>query len=265
MLKPSKENNDGRLRQVSKQGVIGLSYGMGHTKFYEKLVESCGDDLEIAYKSQGFSDGLEFSKHVVDQYRNTFRKIAALPRMVYQAYQDVVSGRNGRSPRRIGHHPISISYNPADSVLSVKLPTGSTISYREVKAELLPSRFNNGTKDLQISYQSHAGRKIISFSTLIENVIQAMARDILGQRIVTAEDARCDIRTHSHDEVVTQIPRGDWMAQHSASMQIFEEPMEGFSDLPLACKGFVSDRYTKDEEYMNGFMESLGPDGNRKS
>ena len=88
---------------------------------------------------------------------------------------------------------------------------------------------------------------ILSFPTLsskpTENIVQAIARDILAWVILRAQKQGIDIVLHVHDEVVAE-------ADTSVSLQqienLFNTPISWCKDLPLKGVGYTTKYYLKD-------------------
>jgi DNA polymerase len=79
---------------------------------------------------------------------------------------------------------------------------------------------------------------------LVENIIQATARDILAEAMVRLEDAGFQIVCHVHDEVVLEVPEGESSVEEvNAIMSVVPSWAEG---LPLSAAGFESPFYKKD-------------------
>ena len=79
---------------------------------------------------------------------------------------------------------------------------------------------------------------------LLENITQAVARDVLVARIRQAEAAGYPVIGHVHDELITEVPRG------SGDVRAFEKricvlPAWG-AGLPLGANGWRGTRYRKD-------------------
>ena len=79
---------------------------------------------------------------------------------------------------------------------------------------------------------------------LCENIVQAVARDILAEAMLRLEKSGFDIVCHVHDEVVLEVPEG--VSSVDEVNRIMAEQPEWASDLPLAAAGFESPFYKKD-------------------
>ncbi len=77
-----------------------------------------------------------------------------------------------------------------------------------------------------------------------ENIVQAIARDLLANGIKLAEQHGYPVIAHVHDEIIAELPRGE------GDVAFFEELIcrlpAVYDGLPLAASGFRGKRYKKD-------------------
>lgn len=82
---------------------------------------------------------------------------------------------------------------------------------------------------------------------LVENCVQAIARDCLAEAIERLEAAGFPIVFHVHDEVVIDIkPFADDETMLDSVVQIMRQPPAWGQDIPLNADGWVGDFFTKD-------------------
>lgn len=79
---------------------------------------------------------------------------------------------------------------------------------------------------------------------LFENVVQAIALDLLDNGIALAEAAGYPVIGHVHDEIITEVPRG-WGDLHEFERLICQLPPWA-AGLPLTAGGWRGKRYRKD-------------------
>lgn len=83
------------------------------------------------------------------------------------------------------------------------------------------------------------------FGKLVENLVQATARDILMQCLLQAEAHGYQTVLHVHDELITETPdTAEYSAEHLAAL-MSKNPTWAHG-LPLAAAGFETYRYRKD-------------------
>jgi DNA polymerase len=78
---------------------------------------------------------------------------------------------------------------------------------------------------------------------LFENVVQAVARDILAEAIIRAEKYGFNILLHSHDELVSEAPKGKFESEEYK--KVMEQLPAWANGLPLKSSGWVGSRYRK--------------------
>ena len=79
---------------------------------------------------------------------------------------------------------------------------------------------------------------------LVENIIQAIARDCLAVSMIRLEDAGYEINFHVHDEVVLDVPTKKGSVEEVA--EIMGRPISWAPGLPLRADGYECKFYRKD-------------------
>ena len=80
---------------------------------------------------------------------------------------------------------------------------------------------------------------------LVENLVQAVARDVFMTGMVGAEQHDYGVCIRVHDELITEVPdTADYSADQLAS--IMSTNPSWATGLPLAAAGFETYRYKKD-------------------
>ena len=148
-------------------------------------------------------------------------------------------------------HEISmIRFIVENGILYCTPPSGRKLTYHNPGLELSTRRpgtyelsyegWNTNPKNGKPGWirQSTYGPK------LVENIVQAVARDILAHAIVNLEAAGYPIVLHVHDEIVAEVPRG------TKSLEEFERIMSTMpawaKDWPVVARGgWVGHRYCK--------------------
>lgn len=126
--------------------------------------------------------------------------------------------------------------------LFIELPSGRCISYARPKLE-------EGKYGQKITYEGQ-GQKVYFEKEdtyggkLVENIVQATARDILAEALQRLEANGYDIVFHVHDEAVCEVPIGSrTIEEMNAIMSVVPEWAKG---LPLSAEGFETKYYMKD-------------------
>lgn len=81
---------------------------------------------------------------------------------------------------------------------------------------------------------------------LTENIVQAIARDLLGSSMLQLEAAGYHPVCHIHDECLVEVPEENAQAYYEKMARIMGTPPEWASDLPLRADGYVTPFYLKD-------------------
>jgi hypothetical protein len=120
------------------------------------------------------------------------------------------------------------------------LPNGMQLQYPKLD-------YND---DGQWSYDTTEGRKTLHGGKLLENIIQALARIIVAEQMITIEEllaivARFSLVSSTHDEAIGICLRifADF-ALHTM-ICVFSEPPDWAPDLPLAAEGGYAHNYSK--------------------
>lgn len=83
---------------------------------------------------------------------------------------------------------------------------------------------------------------------LVENIVQAIARDLLAESLIKLDKKGFDIVMHVHDEVVVELPKDTKKLGLDLICETMSEPIEWAEGLPLAADGYVTEYYKKDTD-----------------
>ena len=78
---------------------------------------------------------------------------------------------------------------------------------------------------------------------MVENVVQAIARDCLAESIIRLTELGHEIVMHIHDEVVIEAPMN---VEVDAICDVMGVPVEWAKDLLLKADGYETKYYKKD-------------------
>ena len=129
--------------------------------------------------------------------------------------------------------PITASYQ--NETLYLTLPSGRSIAYPQ--ARLVPSKFEDAPPDILFKDNSRGAwtDRRAWFGTLVENVVQGAARDVLAAAIVRLETLGIPVVLSVHDEVVVEVPLDSPLTEE-AFLALVLTPPAWAKDLPLAGK-----------------------------
>lgn len=208
-------------RFVGKQAILGLGFQMSAKKFID-VCESYGQIIPV-----------EKASLAIMTYRKTHRNTVKLWNNMQQAAVMAVE-----NPRRVYKVNRYISFEVESNWLIMNLPSGRQIRYFEPELEYK-------LQSLSISYMSmNSQNQWVRTSTyggkLLENAVQATARDILVEGVDRLMDHGYTIITHIHDEIVT-------LGEHPVETvtSIMCKLPKWATGMPLAAEGFNSKRFKK--------------------
>jgi DNA polymerase bacteriophage-type len=214
-------------RQLGKTGILGLGFGCGEDKFRTMCRTQYGLIISEA-------DALK-AKTV---YRATY---AAVPRFWYAmegAVREVIV-RGGT--RMVGKLVVR-----ADSeILTIVLPSGRELRYRNPRV----GRDDGITFDGPRSDDDGASRGYGKVSTyggkLVENVVQAVACDLLREAALTLTSLGYSIIMRSHDELVSHELEENADPETYASIMSLDGRRGWWQGIPISVEAKALDRYTK--------------------
>lgn len=204
------------------------------------LVHNCGYQGGVgALKAMGaLNMGIpeDELQNLVDLWRGANKKIV---NFWYDTQKQVIAAlETGRRIRGAK----GLKFYKKGEFLFIKLPSGRCISYARPKLE-------EGKYGQKITYEGK-GQKVdfekedTYGGKLVENIVQATARDILAEALLRLEANGYDIVFHVHDEAVCEVPIGSrTIEEMNAIMSVVPEWAKG---LPLSAEGFETKYYMKD-------------------
>ena len=176
----------------------------------------------------------------VDLWRQSSPRVCALWRALEQAAIRSVA-RKEPAISSTG----SILFEYEDPVLWMTLPSGRRIAYWG--ADVRDSSRGMG-KTLTYMGVNQTTRKWERIETwggkLVENCVQATARDCLKEAMLKLNGAHFDIRAHVHDEVIITEPVNGRSVDEVCS--IMGSPVRWAPGLPLRADGYETPYYRKD-------------------
>lgn len=224
-----KHGQNAELRQKGKIAVLALGYGGGVS-----ALEAMGG------ARLGLTEDEE--KEIVQLWRKSNQNITQLwQTLEAAAIKAIETGESVRVNR-------GIEVGRQWGMLTITLPSGRTLCYPRVSIgierndgwrgdhEIIEYEGTNQTTKKWGKIRTYGGK-------LTENVVQAIARDILGVVILRAREAGLPVVFHIHDEIVVEAQPSQTLEQVEA---LFSKPIEWCRDLPLKGAGYTTPYYLKD-------------------
>lgn len=217
---------DKALRQRGKVATLALGYQGG-----PKALERMGA-LAMGIPAE------ELPK-MVRMWRNANKRIMAL---WAEAERAAYGALDGEGPSRIACGRVTVRRDPRIDGLAVDLPSGRALHYRRARADghgggLSYCACGKGAGAVKV--ETYGGR-------LVENVTQAVARDLLAEAMGRLEGDGYEIVAHVHDEVVVEVPAEGAEAYLEAVNGLMGiEPSWAYG-LPMRADGYLCTSYRKE-------------------
>lgn len=131
-------------------------------------------------------------------------------------------------------------------ILQIVLPSGRSLYYRE--PGLTKNRWG-GDSLYYMGVVRASGKwgKVPTYGgKLTENVIQAIARDLLANAMLNLYEDGYDIVLHVHDEIGIEAPAGQGKATLNAMLSAMKRLPKWADGLPIGAEGFTNNYYKKD-------------------
>ena len=215
-----KHGVNGHLRQKGKVAELACGYGGG-----VGALKNFGAD------KMGLSE--EEMQEIVSNWRAASPSIPKFWRDAEKA-ATLALENPGKSYRL----PCGVRYRKAPDALMCQLPSGRWLSYWGARLEegSIVYMGQGGQSGAWMKKETWGGK-------LVENIVQAYARDCLAVAMDRLDAAGYKICFHVHDEVVAEMPEGSRWEDMAA---IMGEPIDWAPGLLLRADGYETPFYMKD-------------------
>jgi DNA polymerase len=206
-------------RFVGKTCILGLGYGTGALKLQHTLSTT----------PPGAKVSEEEAKRIVKVYRDKNNKIIDLwgeaDRML-----DAMMGNDIKKPIGFGEHSC-VSYDKEGIIL----PNSLRIRYPNLRKEEVEGKS-------RVMYDSRKGAVSIWGGGVVENIVQALARIIVGAQMIEINDTY-KVALTVHDAAVVIVPEDDVDKAVELITGIMSKPPAWAQGLPVACEAKVGATY----------------------
>lgn len=245
VLKAEYEAGDKSKRTIGKPASLGSGYQMSGGK--EVLTEE-GDLIKTGL--WGYAENMKVvmtqdEAHLaVKVYRETYTRVVALWRLYENAA--IAAIRTGE-PQTVGC--VTFGCVKPCKLLWILLPSGRRLHY--IRPRLETEEGYDGNERVKVSYEGNLkgktwGRKHGYGGHWTENICQAIARDVLVESMLRADDKGFEICGSSHDEIISLGGIGS--AQTLDLLRVcMTEPMPWAPTLMLGADGFTDSIYRKEK------------------
>jgi len=218
----NKKNGDGSMRQYGKTMELACGYqgGVG------------------AFRTMGGPAVEKMSDEEIQPLVSAWRK--SHPNVVNLWYGVEAAAKAAiRNPDDLAHYD-KLQFDMKGDWLRIKLPSGRYLSYPN--AEIDEGRI---TFDGMSQFTKQWTRLETYGGKLVENIVQAVARDVFMRGMKYAEEAGYEVCIRVHDELITETPDTPDFNVAELSSIMATKPSWAVG-LPLAAAGFETRRYKKD-------------------
>lgn len=236
-------------RSKAKPATLGAGYRLGG-----------GDLMPSGMKSGlwGYAEnmGVHMSKQEAHDSVNAFRELC--PEIVdywFQLEKAAARCLKTKSSVRCG----KVVFHWEKPFLSIELPSGRRLRYfkaaiREVEKEYVNKETGEVRKykKRQLTYEGRMegknkwGMQYSHGGKLVENIVQAIARDVLMEGLKKAHADGFKIVFHVHDEIITEVPEEDQEHNLARLIKHMSAPLKWAPGLPLGAAGWEGYWYRKD-------------------
>ena len=200
-------------RFVGKTCILGLGYGTGWRKLQHTLKTT----------PPGATLPDEECQQIVNLYRETNDKIISLWRDSDDALKSIWESDGQVDSFSLGQHDVLIVKNDG-----IELPNGLMIHYPEL-------RFDTSEEKSQFKYKSRRGEVGIWGGAVVENVVQALARIVVGEQMIAINE-RYRVVLTVHDAAVIVVPEEEKDEAVKFVEKIMSTPPVWAPTLPVACE-----------------------------
>lgn len=220
-----------RERQVGKATVLGCGFQMAHRTFITHAAKA-GVSLEEAE-----------ARAIIEAYRYKWAP------KVRQLWYDLEGASTDCVARRRATESHGCTFALEDEWLTIRIPSGRKLHYYAPRVERVQTPWDPDQLRLSWSFEgvkTGQWKRIQAFGGLItENVVQAIARDLMVAAMLRAERNGVPVVLTVHDELVTEPVAA--RADVKGFEQLMSETPAWAKDMgvPVATEAWVGERYRK--------------------
>ena len=251
----------GQKRQIGKVMELGLGYEGGVAAFltFAAVYQMDLDELADAVHTTAPKESLA-QAYSVYEWAVKKRRTLGLPKNIYVACEVLKASWRAAHPQTkslwkdTGDAVRAAIANPGVTFdvrmlkirrdgawLRIRLPSGRYLCYLQPRVEEGDQITYMGVNQ----YTRRWGRIKTYGGKLVENIVQAIARDVLGHNMPAIDDAGYEIVLSVHDELLSETPDSDDYSHEELAEMMSTNPPWALG-LPLSAAGFETTRYRKD-------------------
>lgn len=240
------------MRQRAKPGVLGAGFRLSGGTEVGEYPEVTKTGLWGYAENMGIEMSQKDAHDVVKFFREEYTEIVEL---WYELERAVAEVMRTKEPQRVG--PIVMDVK--GPFLRMRLPSGRYLHYLRPKMVWKKIRVGTNKHTGEPEYKSKLGFTYEGYNTkkkwtridshggkIVENLVQAIARELLAAGLLRAWKAGLDVRMHVHDEIVALVKTD--LAEISASTlkeQMVERPKWWGDRAPIRAEAAIVKEYQK--------------------
>ncbi|MDQ3038779.1 MAG: hypothetical protein M3R16_03100, partial [Pseudomonadota bacterium] len=234
-------------RNWCKPGALGAGYRLGGG-FLE--IDKNGDEKKTGLWGYAESLGVKLTQAQAKRATEVYRELS--PEIVnfwYDLENACIAVITDKQPRTVRGLLIDLKA----PFLRIRLPSGRHLFYCRPKVETVRVKGEDGyfnttnmTYEGVDQYTKQWSRQSTHGGKLTENIVQAIACDVLTHGFTEALDEGFDVRGHVHDEDITLCPLDDTEHTVERLCEVITRAPEWAEGLPLSAAGYEGDFYRKD-------------------
>jgi DNA polymerase len=214
-------------RFVGKQAVLGLGYQMGANKFLETCI-NYGQDI-----------GIDLATTAVEVYREKNFKIVNFWRFLNDTVMEAIEAPG--TVRQIG--PCKVA--STGKFMFIQLPSGRSITYCMPRTAMVKKEWGRIPQIQYMGLHSKTNQWTwidLYGGKLLENIVQAVARDVMREGIFSIVDAGFEFLLSVHDQILAQAEEPGRLKEFINLITHVPSWANGF---PLAAEGKQCLRFSK--------------------
>lgn len=184
---------------------------------------------------------------LVKAWRNASPSITRLWKNVEACVKRVIDIPDARINLKSLHKdcPVDVFFSMNGKTMEIELPSGRKLCYYNASvrgdgpyARIVYDGPDQKTKKW-LKAESYGAK-------MVENIIQAIARDCLAESMLRIDALGLPIAFHVHDEVIVEVPSEEAEGTLKNMQRVMAEPIDWAPGLKLSAAGFCCDFYLKD-------------------
>jgi DNA polymerase len=213
-------------RQLGKVLVLACGFGMGHVRFQETAL-SYNVVLDEWEALSAVAAWRQLNHHIVTYWWSCHRALLRVMRAGPGAAE------------KLGF----VTFIRGNRMLLIRLPSGRHLVYRHPRIE------QNGGGFDEFTYLGSLGGNWVRLRAwpgkIVENITQAVARDVLVEAMLVLARSNVPLIATIHDELIAETPTDGAETTLAFMLRLMRKTPGWATGLPVDAAGFIVQRYQK--------------------